>query len=217
MILNMRMLLLVIFGFVFVSQVWAIDHPALNGVNMVESIVIINAPLAKVWQVSSNNSLAKKWSVFFAKIVPCPVSSCPKNQSLKPGDVGYVRRPYRNENESGIYWDEETLALSKSQSKIVKTMRSFNFNGYIWFNKGEHLVENIYEAIEPNKTKVTFKTRLFDRNSLSANVSWLQYKYWSIVGYIVKAKVKDAFYKNLVNIKGLVENGERYKRVHPYE
>lgn len=183
-----------------------------------EASVIINAPMEEVWKYNSINENAREWSVYFAKIVTCPISDCPQNATLEDSAIGFVRRAYRNDNETGIFWDEETLGVTKTSNKMTKAMRAYNFHGFILYNRAEHLVEQFYEAIDANTTKLTFRSRLYNRRKLSSWVSRVLYASWMGSGQIRGVReTTELFEKNLENIKAAIEQGEDYKRIHPYE
>jgi hypothetical protein len=100
----------------------------------------------------------------------------------------------------------------------VKRLRSYNFHGYTQsYQNAESLVEQIYEEIDTDRTRMTFRSRLFDFDKLSHPVSRFTYFSWLTIGGFAVSKTEDIFRKNLVNIKADIEQGPNYKRIYPYE
>lgn len=156
--------------------------------------VIINKPISEVWNYVSDSRNAIHWSVYFHHISPIP-------GKVNDGQIGSVRRCFRNEHEKGAFWDEEVLAVDNEKSRVIL---SFNFSGYYWTNSSfKTLVQQKYESLPENKTKLTFMTRPnFDMNFID-----------KFVFFFSKAHVTEIFKLNLENIKSQIEE---QKRIHLY-
>lgn len=204
-----------------------------NNIKVAEASVIINAPIDKVWKFNSVNDHAKHWSVFFAKIVSCPEAECPVNKAFGPKEEGHIRRAYRNDNENGLFWDEETVEIKKTvkggKPFYYKHIRSHNFHGYLsksYQKSWEMKVEQKYTALSKNKTKLTFSTQPYRHNELTKNtndnphdnISKERYAFWKLIFDLFGfSRTKKIFKQNLENIKHNIENGLSSHPVHPYK
>jgi hypothetical protein len=183
-----------------------------------EASITIQAPIAAVWDYNSHNEYAQDWSVYFKLIGPCPLTDCPENAGLQPGDIGYVRRSYRSGIGSAIYWDEKTLAVTPTPNGIVKQMQMYNLHGFPLAEAAEYLIEQTYEETGPQSTKLTFKSRLYNLDKLAVPVSRLTYSTWLLAGFARGQKrTSTLYFENLSNIKAAIEEGAQYVRVYPYE
>ncbi|MCH8836583.1 MAG: SRPBCC family protein [Candidatus Marinimicrobia bacterium] len=160
--------------------------------------VDINAPVADVWEYVSNSYNTREWSVYIHHISPLP--------GVEDGGVGSLRRCFRREDETGIWWDEQVLAVKPYK---YRKMRTFNIHGSKnpHFNEAEFEVYQYYKEIEPAMTRLTFAT-----SQLKPDDWFSRHRFWS-----VGRDGKRIFKLNLANIKTAIEQGEQYERVHPYE
>jgi|GEM_PF-1651315 len=201
--------------------------PGCTNNNELAQSVIINAPLGEVWDYNSDDENAKNWSVFFAKIIPCPTQDCPQNKSLKPGDIGSTRRCFRNENEQGVFWDETTLESYKKEASAYRKIITHNINGYrskSLKNKAEFVVEQKYKKIASNKTELTFSVKLQETNKLRVNndsIGGNDSNFWDHLSIntnftLGEDRTIDILNKNLQNIKLAIEMKSSYIRKFPY-
>jgi hypothetical protein len=184
--------------------------------------VTIKAPIDEVWAYNADNRNARNWSVYFYSIEACPIHDCPNNQHLSPMDIGYVRRCYRNQDKSGVFWDEVTTEINQKPNQYYRQIISYNFNGFpdlLDFNsKGEFLVEQIYHSLNINETELTFKTSFVERKSLKHTTNLIQYRIWrSFFNFITLPIVEKIFQQNLINIKAAIEQKENYQAIYPYD
>ena len=175
-----------------------------------------------MWSYNANDANAKVWSVYFNEIIPYPVIECPGNKSLLASDIGYTRRPIRLELDHKIWWDEITVFVSKSADKIYKQILSYNFHtpfNILNFNsKAEYLVEQIYEKMSENETKLTFKTGFVNKSEMRKKVYFYELWVWKLIfNYKSKDIIEMTFDRNLKNIKAAIELKDKYKRLFPYE
>ena len=157
--------------------------------------VIIDAPVEKVWEYASNSNNAKEWSVYFDHISPLP--------GIPDGQVGALRRCFRRADETGMFWDEEVKVIRPLEYREIRT---FNINGYreAKLNSVEYKVEQIYEKLNDQKTRLTFNASLAK--------GWdLQAVYYILRDFRAGNRV---FRLNLENIKAQIEG---HGRPHPYE
>jgi len=100
---------------------------------MIEKIVI-DAETEDVYNYLGNSNHAEDWSIYVDHI------STLNQASYKDGKLGSIRRCFKNENESGIYWDEEILIDEANQRRQLSIYNMTNFS-----ISGENLLtEQIY-------------------------------------------------------------------------
>lgn len=157
--------------------------------------VIIDAPIEKVWEYASNSNNAKDWSVYFDHISPLP--------GIPDGQVGSLRRCFRNADEKGVYWDEEVMVIEPLKYREIRT---YNVNGFkeAKLNTFEYKVEQHYEKISDTQTKLTFQASVSKGMDLSAI-------YYALRDFRAGNRV---FRVNLENIKSQIEGKGR---PHPWE
>ena len=80
--------------------------------------VVINAPVKEVWDFLSDNRHAKGWSVIFDHIRPL------ESSPVAEGQIGALRRCFRNDNEEGFFWDERTLTAEPYKRRTLRTYMS---------------------------------------------------------------------------------------------
>ena len=168
--------------------------------------VEIAAPLEAVWAYAGDSGRAGEWSVYFDHISPLPESPVPD------GRVGALRRCYRRADETGVTWDEEVVALVSGAYREIRTyaLRGFRPALQVGAAFTEYRVGQHYEALGPDRTRLTFSTDL--RRPDLGPARWLFGR--------TAPEVVRIFRLNLENIAAAVEaahRGEPYVRPHPYE
>ncbi|MFZ4715225.1 MAG: SRPBCC family protein [Bacteriovoracaceae bacterium] len=156
--------------------------------------VHIKAPIEKVWDYVSDSGKAIEWSIYFHHISFLPGGSA-------DGMVGSFRRCFRNENEKGPRWDEETINIQKQESRQIVM---FNMQGYFmnFLTQGSYcFVRQIYKAQSDGTTILTFQTQISER---CLPLQKFIFKHSS-------KKTKDIFLKNLQNIAARIE-----QRMNPH-
>lgn len=186
-----------------------------------EHTVVIDASIDDVWAYNAKNEHARDWSTYFYKIVSCPEADCPWNAKLDQSDIGFTRRCFRYENGEGTFWDETTTKIEKKEGEYYKQIRAYNFNEFMsifnYNEKGEFLVEQYYKKLGENKTSLTFRSGYIKQEELAKKTSDFDYFMWrQIFHFITKRSVENTFKWNLINIKAHIEEGDKYKRIHPY-
>jgi hypothetical protein len=168
--------------------------------------VDIEAPLDAVWTYAGDSGRATEWSVYFDHIAPLPESPVPD------GAVGALRRCYRRADQRGVTWDEEVTAVELHRFRAIRTYALRGFHPLVQPAAGrtEYRVAQHYEALRPERTRLTFSTALAQPDVAPAR--WLFARTASDVVRI--------FRLNLENLQAAVETahqGEAYVRPHAYE
>ena len=163
----------------------------------------IAAPLEEVWKYASDSSRAKEWSAYFDHITPL-------QGPIPDGQPGAVRRCFRNPAEKGPRWDELILQVEPLARRRIL---SFNFMGFLpagLTRTNLTFVEQHYESLGAEKTRMTFKTIPVPGRS------FLQTTFMKAA----RAETIRLFYANLENIRAAIEAryGKReYVRLHAWE
>jgi hypothetical protein len=171
----------------------------LSGCLEQSATVVIDAPIDEVWKYTGDSSQAAKWSTFFDHITPMP--------GIPEGQVGALRRCYRRPDNSGLNWDERTVAV---QAPTRRELRTFNIqrspipgmDGY------EFEVVHTLRALGPNQTELTF----------SSTVAKWDFR-WSAIKKLIFGGVEAAkiVQDNVENIKVLIEaRGAQPANLHPF-
>jgi hypothetical protein len=200
----MKITIILLFSF-FCTQLWALPEldtlirqsNEVNWDNGVTTSIVINAPVEVVWKYASDSTKAKEWSVYFDHISPLP-------GKFKDGQVGSLRRCFRNADETGPRWDEVTIDVQPLKSRKIVT---YNFTNYPYPRLSRHqyaFVRQLYRAIDANHTEMSFQTIRPRKSSL----------FWKYIFHITRDDVEDIFYKNLENTKAIIEG---QTRLHPWQ
>ena len=188
---------------------YATDDP-IREHELARTSVVIDVPVEFLWKMLSDNSHAHDWSAFFDRILDLPAN--PSDQS--DIGVGARRRSFRNLEDVGFYWDEESVAVIPNRFKRIYV---FNIRNDTWFkqllwNDTESYTDNIYESLGPEKTRFTFSTFVHGFNG----------PFWNVVYEALgqTTLLKELFMLNQDNIKLLAEalyTETKYQRLHPYD
>lgn len=159
--------------------------------------VEIDAPVSATWKYASNSLEAVNWSIYFDHITPLP-------GPIPDGQIGSLRRCYRNKDESGYAWDEVIINTEPEKLRQIVTYNFINFP-FRWVHSGEYVfVRQLYESLGPERSKLTFQT------TTRPDGGWL----FSLLFKISRGETTDIFKKNLENIKAAIEGSPR---VHPWK
>lgn len=179
----------------------------------VDHAVEIDAPVAVVWDYGSDSTRAKDWSVFFHHITPVEGKG-----TAADGTVGAYRICYRNEDERGMRWDETTESITRNEHRRIRT---FNLQGFPLGPIGtaqEYEVHQDYDAIDGDRTRLRFRSKLVRRDGIGNLLAWPVVK--GIYVILARPAGQQVFVWNLENIKAAIEaaeRGEAYDRPHPYD
>jgi uncharacterized protein YndB with AHSA1/START domain len=162
----------------------------------------IDAPVEKVWNFLSDNRNAKGWSVIFDHITP--MASSP----VAEGQIGALRRCYRNADNMGFFWDERTLT---TEPYTYRSLRTSNISNTSWdfFERYQFTAHQTYEDLGNNRTRLTFGGDLDDYTKYSIDELFI---FWA-----TQFEVERVFRLNLENIKAMLEQKQEYSRPHPWE
>jgi uncharacterized protein YndB with AHSA1/START domain len=164
--------------------------------------VEINAPVEEVWNFLSDNRNANGWSVIFDHIEPMVDSPVPE------GEIGALRRCYRNSNKEDFFWDERTLT---TEPYNYRSLRTYNISNTSWefFERYQFTAHQTYENLGNNKTRLTFGGDLDDYTKYTFDELFV---FWA-----TQYEVERVFKLNLENIKAMIEQKQNYARPHPWE
>ena len=157
----------------------------------VQETIIIHAPLHEVWSYASNSLFAQDWSIYFDHITPLP--------GIHDGEVGSIRRCFRNANEQGAQWDEMTLQTIPEESRTIVTFNLVGFN-YPALTKNQYVfVRQLYVKLDDHSTALTFQTLHPKKANISSKIAFK----------LNQLKTRRIFKKNLINIKAAIEGQSR--------
>lgn len=162
--------------------------------------VEIAAPVAAVWQYLSDSENAKEWSTFFSHIR----ASAQTDQGIKDGDIGSLRRCFREKSESVLWWDETVLQINPLKERIIYT---YHLKGFwpLWITRGSSFfVKQSYRDLGNGKSSLSFSTVADPQNGPMSRLLF----------QLGKSEGLDIFVKNLENIR---EHIEKRPSSHPYE
>lgn len=158
--------------------------------------MIIEAPVEKTWEYASNSLEAVNWSIYFDHISPLEAPA-------PDGEVGSLRRCFRNQDEKGYAWDEVIINVEPQKLRQIVTYNFINFP-FSWIHSGEYVfVRQLYESLGPQKSKLTFETITRDGGN-----PFFRFLFW-----VSRKKTTEIFLKNLRNIKAAIE---QKPRVYPW-
>lgn len=162
----------------------------------VSESVEINAPVEKTWAYASDSLQAVNWSIYFDHISPLEGPS-------PDGQIGSLRRCFRNKDESGYAWDEVIINVEPQKLRQIVTYNFINYP-FNFAHENEYVfVRQLYESLGPDKSKLTFQT--IPRNESNP--------FFRFIFWISRGKTGEIFLKNLENIKAAIEEKPR---VHPW-
>jgi hypothetical protein len=172
------------------------ESKKINWENAVSGSVIIDAPIEVVWAYASDSNKAIDWSVYFHHISPLPGEH-------SDGNLGSLRRCFRNSDETGQRWDEVIIDVIPFESRQIVT---YNFHDYGWkfiTDSAYVFVRQVYKKISHTQTELTFQTISAPHFS---PIKWVTFQ-------IFRGETKKIFDMNLANIKAQIEGK---KRIYPW-
>ncbi|HLO53116.1 MAG TPA: SRPBCC family protein [Saprospiraceae bacterium] len=185
-----KIILFILISTFIVLGIWLYTSPFIKnestGLYELETSIIINAPKEKVFAYLGNSSNASEWSSFVHHITP--------TDPLEDGKVGSVRRCFKEEDESGIWWDELTTQV-QTTPLMYRELSLYNLN-YFPMTTSDLFTRQIYKSIHNNQTELTFGLyKEIDKTNI-----------WDIIKMKFSGRtISDIFEKNLDNIKTLNE------------
>jgi hypothetical protein len=164
--------------------------------HVVDSVVIHASP-REVFDFMSDSRQARGWSIFFDHITPLPGSP--------DGGLGATRRCFRRPDETGPRWDEEVIGFAPYTSRTIRVYGAAGFRAGIYVGTEEE-ISHAYEEIAPGETKLTFDAHV-TKGSIGDRLAL----------FLSTSETHRIFRKNLTNIRGMIEQGDKYERAFAWE
>ena len=120
--------------------------------------VLIEAPVAFVWEHLSHSEHAREWSTLFDHISDMPPNAARSGGA--PG-LGARRRCYRTAAERGFYWDEEVVGVIPHRLRRIYTFNIACTGPRRVLHRLEAYTDNIYRPVAPDKMRFTFSSMNF--------------------------------------------------------
>ncbi|MBC7643694.1 MAG: hypothetical protein H7123_01115 [Thermoleophilia bacterium] len=175
---------------------------------------VINAPVADTWTYASASKNATEWSVFFHHITPLTGPG-----HAPDGTVGATRVCFRNADEKGIQWSEDTKQIEPGKHRRIRTYDVKGFPGGVFSTLSEFDVNQYYRDEGDGKSSLRFTTKVHRRRGMVGLMLYpIQKVIFSAGPY--DDHTQWVFKVNLENIKSAIEShraGKPYHRVHEYE
>lgn len=159
-----------------------------NAYKTVEYTIEIDTPVDSVFNYLGNSKNATNWSSFVDHITPLNADQ------HTDGTVGAIRRCYKEENEEGIIWDEEIIAVDKNERRKLTV---YDLQGFS-LSANNLVTEQLYKKVSENSMTLTFSL-FFDKSP-----SILDRLKMDFASY----QIKSIFEANLENIKRICETGK---------
>jgi uncharacterized membrane protein len=151
------------------------------------SVEIQKTP-ADVFAYLGNSDNAKDWSSYVNHIQVL------NGDEFEDGSPGSTRRCYKNEDQSGIVWDEDIIEVEENSRRQLSL---YNAKGFPIFAEGLY-TEQIYTPVGDSATILTF-TLFYKSEPVLIELFKM---------HLVSYRVHSIFEKNLEKIKQIVENGK---------
>ncbi len=159
-------------------------------VKLVESKILINAPVEKIFAYLGDSDNASEWSVFVDHISPL------NSHEVSDGTPGSIRRCFVKKDEKGKSWDEEILAVDLNKRRLLSC---FNYRKFA-LTAGVLNTEQLYEETKDGHCLLSL-TLFFpqEKTSLLKHLKM----------YYAAYQVSYLFEENLKNIKKFNEKGNQ--------
>jgi len=172
-------------------SVWFFTSPfeynETTGLYQLENDITIDQPVEKVFSYLGNSSNASKWSSYVSHI-----NTLNANEVID-GNLGSIRRCFKNENGEDVFWDEEIVSVKVNE---LRELTVYNLNGFL-VKTDSLFTQQKYAPISDQQTNLVFGLYK-PKTTNNRFVDWLKLKMSGhYVAYI--------FHKNLNNIKKEVE------------
>jgi uncharacterized membrane protein len=181
---RLRLVLLVLSGLAYLFSPYKKhedkDYP------LIKNTIVINAPATQVYAYLGNSNNAQYWSSYVDHITPLNAAAVPD------GQVGALRRCFKNANEKGEQWDEEIL---ENTFNTARQLSIFNTKNFTISAEGLNTRQE-YKPLSDTTCELSF-TLFYNKPKISI-LDLIKIKYSAYV-------VSNIFDKNLNNIKRLNE------------
>ena len=158
----------------------------------VSESITVNAPVSELWKYASDSTKAVDWSIYFDHISPLAGPA-------PDGQVGSLRRCFRNKNEQGEFWDEVITQIAPEKLRQITT---YNFGNYPlrFVHKDEYVfVRQIYRAIDDKTSELKFETMYRPESNFI----------FKLIFKMSRKETTEIFKLNLENIKAAIEGKPR--------
>lgn len=179
-------LLILIFGIIGTVIFSPYSKKDGNAIRTVEKTVLIHAPTPFVFRYLGNSENAGDWSTYIDHITPLNTTE------VTDGEIGSIRRCYKNADETGIVWDEKILTVIPNKKRVLSV---YNRQGFALDSKDMETAQ-LYEALDSKTTSLTFSLYFKD-----GKAGWWDQLKMHFASY----KISAVFEANLEQIKQLVE------------
>ncbi len=150
---------------------------------MLKVSTTIQANPCEVFDYLGNSNHASDWSSYVSHITPL---------QGEDGQVGSLRRCFKDQAELKEQWDEETVLVENCQKRRLTIFNLQKFS----IKANGLMTEQIYESLKNGQCKLSFTLFFMPQQ----NTWWQQLKM-----YVLSYYIEGIFKKNLRNIKTLVE------------
>jgi uncharacterized membrane protein len=147
----------------------------------IKSTIQIDAPIQKIFNYLGQSKNASIWSTYVDHISPL------NPNTIADGQVGSIRRCYKEASENGIIWDEQIIALEKNKYRRISI---YNMKDFL-LTSNALITEQNYASINDSSTALSLSLVLKPNASLSDIIKF----------HIAAYKVNQIFIANLKNIK----------------
>ena len=157
---------------------------------LVESKILINAPVEQIFAYLGDSDNASEWSVFVDHISPL------NSHEVSDGSPGSIRRCFVKKDEKRKSWDEEVLAVDLNKRRLLSC---YNYREFV-LTAGILNTEQLYEETKDGHCLLSL-TLFFPQEK----TSFLKH----LKMYYAAYQVSYLFEENLKNIKKFNEDGNR--------
>ena len=153
-----------------------------------EEHVLIESNIDSVYAYLSNSENASDWSSYIDHITPL------NSDSILDGELGSLRRCFKQKTEGGIVWDEEIIKIQETPT-LYRELSIFNLQNFP-LQTTELTTRQHYHKLNNNSTQLTFG--LYKSTNIS---NWTDVLKMKFTGYYISS----IFKTNLSNIKAEIE------------
>lgn len=157
---------------------------------LVESTILINAPVEQIFAYLGNSDNASEWSVFVDHISPL------NSYEVADGNPGSIRPCFVKKDEKGKSWDEEVLVVDLNKQRLLSY---YNYRNFV-LTAGVINTEQLYE--ETKEGHCLLSLTLFFPQEKTNLLKHLKM-------YYAAYQVSYFFEENLKNIKQFNEGGNQ--------
>jgi hypothetical protein len=121
-------------------------HQTILGKKGIVTTVKINTSLQKLYAYLGNSNNARQWSSYVHHITTLNADT------IADGQIGSIRRCFKNENEKGVQWDE---VVTQNIINNKREIQIYNAHDFLVYQPGLY-TSQLYTAIDSNTTQLQF-------------------------------------------------------------